>query len=87
MTYEQTTRYHWPLLTERNTTGYTKGLPEIVYGQLGFDDAVQLDKEQVRLLLLSLWLLNYSTFQSLVSGSRKHQYPIDILYMYSKVSI
>ena len=54
MTYEQTTKYHWPLLTERNTTGYTDGLPEIVYGQLGFDDAVKLNTGQVNFYTIQL---------------------------------
>ncbi len=59
MEYPQTTKYHFPLLTVKNTTGIIldEGVEEsdaisganakLVLGPFGFDDAIQLEAEQV----------------------------------------
>ena len=49
--YEETTKYYFPLISERNTTGYINNITvsnPIVGGPFGFGHAVHLGPQQVQ---------------------------------------
>ena len=50
ISYEETTKIHYPLITERNDTGMVGGSVEIVDGPFGFDRAIKkINDSQVNL--------------------------------------
>ena len=49
MSYEGTARYHFPVISQRNVTGFNNAssVKEPAQGPFGFEEAVGLEKDQV----------------------------------------
>ena len=49
VSYEGTARYHFPVMSQRNVTGFNNAtsVKELAQGPFGFEEAVGLEKDQV----------------------------------------
>jgi hypothetical protein len=53
ISYRGTARFHFPIISQRNITGYNNAsdVQELVHGPFGFEEAVQMREKQVCVLL------------------------------------
>ena len=54
MSYEGTARYHFPVISQRNVTGFNNAtaVKDLAQGPFGFEEAVGLGKDQVNIQFL-----------------------------------
>ena len=70
--YAGTARYHFPIISQRNITGYDNAtsVKDLGFGPFGFEEAVQLQKNQVskRLFFAFCFLFRTMSLPHLITG-------------------